>query len=65
MPRTPDAVLFARLDRLNELAHNLARVNGNDTSVTHALANAITQEVEAVRRALKTPEALTFMPASA
>jgi hypothetical protein len=52
MPRLPDAVLTARLDRINELANDLALANGNDTPVTHALADAITRDVEAVRRAL-------------
>ena len=56
MPRSPDAVLTARLDRINELAHDLARANGNDTPATHALADAITREVEAVRRALNRPK---------
>jgi hypothetical protein len=53
MPRAPDAILFARPYRINDLAQDLARANGNDTSATHALANAITREVEAVRRALR------------
>jgi hypothetical protein len=53
VPRSPDAALFARLNRINDLAHDLARANGNDTSATKALADAITREVEAVRRALK------------
>jgi hypothetical protein len=48
----PDIALTARLDRINELAADLARVNGNETSATHALAAAITRGVEAVRRAL-------------
>jgi hypothetical protein len=46
MPRSPDVVLTARLDRINELAHDLAGANGNETSTTHALADAITREVK-------------------
>jgi hypothetical protein len=50
--RSPDGVLTARLDRINELAHDLARANGSDTSATQAIAGAIARELEAVRRAL-------------
>jgi hypothetical protein len=52
VPQSPDVVLTARLDRIKELVHDLARANGSDTPGTRALADAITQEVEALRRAL-------------
>jgi hypothetical protein len=55
MPRSPDAALTAHLERIKELANDLARVNGGDTPVTNALADAIKREVEALQRALTRP----------
>jgi hypothetical protein len=52
MPRSPDAVLTARLALITGLADDLACANGSETPDTRALADAIKREVEAVRRAL-------------
>jgi hypothetical protein len=52
VPQSPDVVLTARLDRIQELVQDLARANGSDTPGTRAIADAITREVEAVRHAL-------------
>jgi hypothetical protein len=55
MPRSPDAVLTARLALITGLADDLACANGSETPATRALADAIKREVEAVRRALNRP----------
>ena len=53
MPRSPDAVLTARLALITGLADDLARANGGETPATRALADAIKREVDAVSRALR------------
>jgi hypothetical protein len=56
MPRSSAAVLTARLDRINELAADLALANGGGSPVTHALADAIKREVDEVSRVLRRPQ---------
>jgi hypothetical protein len=53
MPRSPDAVLMARFDRIKGLVDDLARANGGDSPVTQASADAIKREVDGVSRALR------------
>jgi hypothetical protein len=53
MPRSPDAVLTARLALITGLADDLARANGSETPATRALADAIKREVDGVSRALR------------
>ena len=56
MPRSPDAVLTARLALITGLADDLARANGGETPATRALADAIKREVDGVSRALRRPQ---------
>jgi hypothetical protein len=53
MPRSPDAVLTARLALITGLVDDLARANGSETLATRALADAIKREVDGVSRALR------------
>jgi hypothetical protein len=52
MTRSTDAMLTARLELINRLVDDLARVDGSGTPVALALADRIKREVEAVRHAL-------------
>jgi two-component system NtrC family sensor kinase len=56
MPRSPAAVLTARLDRINALADDLGHANGGESPVTQAFADAIKREVDGVSRALRRPQ---------
>jgi hypothetical protein len=56
MPRSPHAVLTARLALITGLADDLARANGGETPATRALADAIKREVDGVSRALRRPQ---------
>jgi hypothetical protein len=56
MPRSPHAVLAARLALITGLADDLARANGGETPATRALADAIKREVDGVSRALRRPQ---------
>jgi hypothetical protein len=56
MPRSPQAVLTARLALITGLADDLARANEGETPATRALADAIKREVDGVSRALRRPQ---------
>ena len=55
MTGSTDAMLIARLELINRLVDDLARVDGSGTPVALALADRIKREVEAVRHALTVP----------
>jgi hypothetical protein len=55
MTRSTNAMLNARLELINRLVDDLARVDGSGTPVALALADRIKREVEAVRHALTVP----------
>ena len=58
MPRPSGALLVARLERIEQLAHDLAREvarNHEQTVAARSLADAIKHDIDAVLRALKKP----------
>jgi antitoxin component HigA of HigAB toxin-antitoxin module len=54
MPPQPRHVaLTARLERIKQLADDLARAHGSETAVSRGLADRMKREADVVRRALK------------
>ena len=52
-PQSRHVALTARLERITQLADDLARAHGAETTVSRALADRMKQEADAVRRALQ------------
>ena len=59
VPRSPNAALTARLQRVKDLSHDLARELARDqraTAAVRAMVDAIKQEIGVVHRALNRPK---------
>ena len=53
MLKSPEAALTVRCQLIKDMVDDLSRVNGGDTPISRALADAIIKEVDGLARAIK------------